>query len=50
MGTKNGEKYVEGFFPDASTPLYVTRGVGTTGPPARMGALAEVSILTLHPA
>ena len=50
MGTKNGEKYVEGFFPDAPTPLYVTRGVGTTGPPARMGALAEVSILTLHPA
>lgn len=50
MSTKFGVKYVEGFFPDASTPLYVTRGVGTTGPPARLGALAEVSILTLHTA
>lgn len=50
MGTKGGERYVEGFFPEASTPLYVTRGVGTTGPPARLGALAEVSILRLNPA
>jgi predicted MPP superfamily phosphohydrolase len=48
MHTRNGEKYVSGFFPDARTPLYVSRGIGTTGPPARFGALAEVSILELH--
>lgn len=47
MTTRNGRKYVEGFFPDAPTPLYVSRGVGTTGPPARLGALPEVSILRL---
>jgi predicted MPP superfamily phosphohydrolase len=47
MSTRNGEKYVEGFFPEAPTPLYVSRGVGTTGPPARLGVLPEVSILRL---
>ncbi len=47
MRTQHGEKYIDGFYPDAPTPLYVTRGVGTTGPPARFGALADVSILTL---
>lgn len=45
--TNTGRKYVEGFFPDAPTPLYVTRGLATTGPPSRLGALPEVSILTL---
>ncbi len=48
MSTRNGRKYVEGFYPDAPTPLYVTRGIGTTGPPARFGSLPEVSILTLE--
>lgn len=49
MSTRNGTKYVAGFYPDAPTSLYVTRGIGTTGPPARFGALPEVSILTLYP-
>jgi predicted MPP superfamily phosphohydrolase len=48
MHTRNGEKYVHGFFPDAPTPLYVSRGIGTTGPPSRLGALPEVSVLTLE--
>lgn len=48
MGTKNGSRYVEGFYPDTATPLYVSRGIGTTGPPARLGALAEVTILDLY--
>lgn len=48
MHTKGGTRYVDGFYPDALTPLYVTRGVGTTGPPTRLGALAEVSILDLY--
>ncbi len=48
--TRNGEKYEQGFFPrHGSTPLYVTRGVGTTGPPARFLCPPEVSILTLVP-
>jgi uncharacterized protein len=47
MHTMYGELYVEGFYPEASTPLYVTRGIGTTGPPSRLGVLPEVSILTL---
>ncbi|MEQ1935324.1 MAG: metallophosphoesterase, partial [Fimbriimonadaceae bacterium] len=48
MSTRNGKKYVSGFYPEARTPLYVSRGIGTTGPPARFGALAEVSILELY--
>ncbi|HEY3781611.1 MAG TPA: metallophosphoesterase [Fimbriimonadaceae bacterium] len=47
MNTMFGEKYVEGFYPEAPTPLYVTRGIGTTGPPSRLGVLPEVAILTL---
>lgn len=50
MSTKYGEIYVDGYYPEAPTPLYVTRGVGTTGPPARLGALADISILTIDPA
>lgn len=50
MKTKNGSEYLGGFYPDAMTPLYVSRGIGTTGPPARWGALPEVSLLELHPA
>jgi predicted MPP superfamily phosphohydrolase len=45
-----GRKYPIGFYPDASTPLYVTRGVGTTGPPSRFLCPPEVAILTLVPA
>ena len=48
--TKLGSKYVDGFFPDAPTPLYVSRGVGTTLFPTRLDVPPEVSILTLEPA
>jgi predicted MPP superfamily phosphohydrolase len=47
MHTKNGEKYVRGYFPNAPTPLYVNRGLGTTGPPSRLNCMPEVTILTL---
>ncbi|MBC8064924.1 MAG: metallophosphoesterase [Chlorobia bacterium] len=47
MTSKNGRKYLEGFFPDTKVPLYVSRGVGTTGPPSRFLCPPEVSILTL---
>lgn len=45
--SKNGAKYLRGFFPDAPTPLYVTRGLGTTGPPSRLFCTPEVTILDL---
>lgn len=48
MHTVNGEKYVRGFYRrSGSTPIYVTSGVGTTGPPARMLCPPEVALLTL---
>jgi hypothetical protein len=50
MKSRNGEKYVDGFYPDASTPVFVTRGVGTTGPPSRFLCPPDVSILTLNAA
>lgn len=48
MHTRHGERYVRGFFPDAPTPLYVTRGVGTTFFPSRLGCAPEVSLLTIE--
>lgn len=44
-----GKKYPQGFYPNAPTPLYVTRGVGTTFFPSRLNCLPEVSILSLVP-
>jgi hypothetical protein len=49
MTTRNGRMYLEGFFPDAPTPLYVSRGIGTTGPPSRLFCPPEVSLLTIEP-
>lgn len=43
-----GAKHLRGFFPHAPVPLYVSRGVGVTGPPARLFCPAEVSLLTLE--
>lgn len=45
--TENGRRYPDGFFPDAPTPLYVSRGIGTTGPPSRLNCPPEVSLLTI---
>lgn len=49
MHSSLGERYVRGFYDEeeAPTPLFVTTGVGTTGPPARLGVLPEVALLTL---
>jgi predicted MPP superfamily phosphohydrolase len=41
-------KYIEGFYPEAKVPLYVSRGIGTTGPRLRSFCPAEVSLLTLR--
>lgn len=43
-----GKKYISGSFPDAPVPLYVTRGVGTSGPDYRLFCRPEISILTLR--
>ncbi|MCX7799716.1 MAG: metallophosphoesterase [Fimbriimonadales bacterium] len=40
-------RFWRGFHPDAPRPLYVTRGVGTTGLDLRLWCPPEVSILTL---
>lgn len=47
VGSKNGRRYRKGFYPDASTPIFVTSGVGTTGPPSRLFCPPEVVVLTL---
>lgn len=49
MHSELGRIYPRGFYPGASTPLYVTRGVGTTGPPIRFNCPPEVSLLRLVP-
>lgn len=48
MKTKNGRKYIGGFYPNAATPLFVTRGIGTTGPPSRFLCPPEVVLITLE--
>lgn len=42
-----GKKYLRGYYPNAPVPLYVSRGIGTTGPPARLFCPAEVTLITL---
>ncbi len=49
MHTDLGRRYPRGFYPKAPTPLYVSQGIGTTGPPSRFLCPPEVSILTLVP-
>jgi uncharacterized protein len=49
MHSHLGRRYPRGFYPDAPTPLYVSRGVGTTGPPSRFLCPPEVSLLRLEP-
>lgn len=45
-----GKKYPRGFYANAPTPLFTTRGVGTTGWPSRLNCPPEVAILELVPA
>jgi predicted MPP superfamily phosphohydrolase len=48
MHSKLGKKYPEGYYAQTPTPLYVSRGIGTTGPPSRFLCAPEVSLLTLR--
>lgn len=41
-------KYIAGYYPQAEVPIFVTRGVGTTGPDFRLFCAPEVAILTLR--
>jgi uncharacterized protein len=45
-----GRDFVAGFYPEAKVPLFVTRGVGTTGPQWRLFCRPEVNVLTLKAA
>lgn len=44
-----GTRYSSGFYAESPTPIYVSRGVGVTGPPTRFHCPPEVSLLTLVP-
>jgi uncharacterized protein len=41
-------RFTAGLFHDGRCTLYVSRGLGTTGPPVRLGARPEIAILELH--
>ena len=47
---KYGTKYVEGAFSNGNSQLFVTRGVGTTGPRVRFACPPELAVLTLRAA
>src|SRR5437879_8474730 len=39
--------YVSGWYEKAGSQLYVNPGIGTTGPPIRLGARPEITVLEL---
>ncbi len=41
-------RFTHGLFSDGRSRLYVSRGAGTTGPPVRLFAPAELTVLTLR--
>lgn len=49
MKSLNGSRYLQGLYQSTPTPLFVTRGIGTTGPPSRLFCPPEVAILDLEP-
>lgn len=40
--------FVDGYYSNANVPLFVSRGIGTTGVPYRMFCPPQIAILTLH--
>ena len=46
--SRYGRKYVHGLVQGPSARVYVSRGVGTIGPPIRLGAPPEVTLVTLR--
>ena len=49
MTSRLGKTYLRGFYSEAPVPIYVSRGLGTTGFPSRMFCRAEAAVLTLEP-
>lgn len=47
MTSWGGSDYLSGFFPQAPCPLYVSRGLATTGPPSRFCCPPEVAVLEI---
>lgn len=47
---RGARKYWDGFYPNADVPLFVSRGVGMTGPRVRLFCRPDISILTLRSA
>lgn len=45
---RGARTYWDGFYPNANVPLFVSRGVGMTGPQVRAFCRPDVSILTLR--
>lgn len=45
---KGARKYIAGFYGDQPIPVYVSRGIGTTGPAWRLFCPPEATILTLR--
>jgi predicted MPP superfamily phosphohydrolase len=41
-------RYSAGLYREADSALYVSSGLGTTGPPLRIGTRAEIAVLTLR--
>ena len=48
MTPKYGKKYVYGGYQNRGSNLFVTRGVGTTGPQVRFACPPELAVLTLR--
>ena len=41
-------RFTNGFYREGGAALYVNRGLGTTGPPVRIGVRPEIAVLTLR--
>jgi hypothetical protein len=50
FGVRHGQKYPAGFHHTGNVPVYVTRGVGVSGLPIRIGRPPEIGLLTLNSA
>lgn len=45
--SRYGQKYLHGLVTTPHTQVYVSRGLATTGPPLRIGARPEITLITL---
>lgn len=48
MGSRYGLKYLAGFAQGPGWPVFVTRGIGTSSLPVRVGADPEIAVFTLQ--